>query len=60
MVYYACNKVDAAKIDFDDQFIYDELDKNIDDRDIKFVKLLRKEALPVFENWADKSDKVEY
>lgn len=60
MVYFACDKVDAAKIDFDDQFIYDELEKEIDDRDIKFVRLLRKEALPVFENWADKSDKVEY
>jgi tRNA(Arg) A34 adenosine deaminase TadA len=60
MVYFACDKVDAAKIDFDDQFIYDELEKEIDDRDIKFVRLLRKEAIPVFEKWATKSDKVEY
>lgn len=60
MVYFACDKVDAAKIDFDDQFIYDELDKNIDDRDIKFVRLLRKEAIPVFDKWAEKADKIEY
>ena len=60
MVYFACDKVDAAKIDFDDQFIYDELDKNIDDRDIKFVRLLRKEAIPVFDKWAEKTDKIEY
>ena len=60
MVYFACDKVDAAKIDFDDQFIYDELEKEIDDRDIKFVRLLRKDALPVFEKWAEKSDKIEY
>lgn len=60
MVYFACDKVDAAKIDFDDQFIYDELEKEIDDRDIKFVRLLRKEAIPVFEKWAAKSDKIEY
>ncbi len=60
MVYFACDKVDAAKIDFDDQFIYDELDKNIDDRDIKFIRLLRKEAIPVFDKWAEKADKIEY
>ena len=60
MVYYACTKKDAAKIDFDDQFIYDELEKKMEDRDIQFVRLLRKDALPVFEKWADKMDKTEY
>lgn len=59
-VYYACDKKDAAAIDFDDQFIYDELDKEISERDIKFIPLLRSEALPVFEKWADKIDKTEY
>ena len=33
-VFYGCNKGDAAEIDFDDQFIYNELDKEIDDREI--------------------------
>jgi len=60
MVYYACTKKDAAKIDFDDQFIYDELEKKMEDRDIQFVKLSRKDALPVFEKWAEKMDKTEY
>lgn len=60
MVYYACTKKDAAKIDFDDQFIYDELEKKMEDRDIQFVRLLRKDALPVFEKWAEKMDKTEY
>lgn len=60
MVYFACTKKDAAKIDFDDQFIYDELEKKMDDRDIKFIKLLRKEAIPVFDKWAEKTDKTEY
>lgn len=60
MVYYACTKKDAAKIDFDDQFIYDELEKKIDDRDIQFVRLLRKDAIPVFEKWASKMDKTKY
>lgn len=60
LVYYACTKKDAAKIDFDDQFIYDELEKKIDDRDIPFVRLLRKDAIPVFDKWAKKVDKTAY
>lgn len=59
-VYFACDKTDAAKIDFDDQFIYDELDKGYENRAIKFIRLLRKDALPIFEQWAHKEDKVEY
>lgn len=59
-VYYACTKEDAAEIDFDDQFIYQELDKNIDDRNIKFVNLLREDGKQVFNSWKNKSDKIEY
>lgn len=60
MVYYACTKKDAARINFDDQFIYDELEKDIEDRDIQFVRLLRKDAIPVFDKWAEKVDKTDY
>lgn len=59
-VYYACTKKDAAKIDFDDQFIYDELEKKIDDREIQFVRLLRKDAMHVFNKWVNKADKTKY
>ena len=59
-VYYACNQKDAADIDFDDQFIYDEIDKGIEDRQIKFIPLLREEALQVFKDWSEKMDKTEY
>lgn len=59
-VYYACNQKDAADIDFDDQFIYDEIDKDINDREIKFIPLLREEALQVFKDWSNKLDKTEY
>lgn len=59
-VFYACNKKDAAAIDFDDQFIYEELDKNIEEREIVFVNILRNEALPVFQKWKEKLDKKEY
>lgn len=60
MVYYACDKSDAASIGFDDQFIYDEIDKDIDHRNLKFVRLLRKDSLLVFNKWTEKSDKTKY
>lgn len=59
-VYFACDKKDAAAINFDDQFIYQELEKTIENRDIKFIQLLRKDALPVFNNWLIKQDKTVY
>lgn len=60
MVYFACDKKDAANIQFDDQFIYEELDKEFADREIPFARLLRKDAVKVFEKWASKNDKTEY
>lgn len=59
-IFYACNKSDAAKIDFDDQFIYEEIERPIEERHIKTLSFLREEGLKVFENWANKSDKTEY
>ena len=59
-VYYACNREDAAAIGFDDQFIYDELEKDLGDRTIKIVEMMRKDALPVFNKWQTKMDKVDY
>ena len=60
MVFFACTKKDAAKVDFDDHFIYDELEKDIEDRNIKFVRMMRKEAVSVFREWAEKTDKTDY
>ncbi len=59
-VFYACDKKDAAEIDFDDQFIYTELDQPISDRSIPFVRLLKEEGKIVFNKWAEKGDKTEY
>ncbi len=59
-IFYACNKVDAAKIGFDDQFIYEEIERPISERQIETISLLREEGLTVFENWANKLDKTEY
>ncbi len=59
-VFYACNRDDASVIDFDDQFIYDELKKQINDRQIEFNNIMREDGLKVFKNWNDKPDKIKY
>ena len=59
-VYYALKHSDAAKIGFDDQFIYEELDKDIDNRKVPFVNILREEGLPVFEKWDQKENRIDY
>jgi tRNA(Arg) A34 adenosine deaminase TadA len=59
-VYYGNTKVDAAKIGFDDQFIYEELEIPIADRKLSMTQLMQKEALEVFQEWEEKTDKVEY
>ena len=59
-VFYACTREDAANIGFDDEFIYEEIEKNFEHRQMKLVNLMRDEGLTVFEKWADKTDKTEY
>jgi len=59
-VFYACTRDDAANIGFDDDFIYRELEKTNDDREMVIVNFMRDAAMEVFTNWAAKTDKVEY
>jgi tRNA(Arg) A34 adenosine deaminase TadA len=59
-VYFAATREDAAAVGFDDQFIYEEIGKNFEHRQMKLANFLRDEALVVFRNWANKPDKTEY
>lgn len=59
-IYYANTKEDAAEISFDDQFIYEELDRPISERKLFTEQMLRDEALMAFKKWSESSDKVEY
>jgi guanine deaminase len=59
-IYYANNRNDAAKIGFDDDFIYKEIDLKPEHRHKPSEILMREEALKVFKLWENKSDKVEY
>ena len=59
-IYYANTRDDAKKIDFDDSLIYSEFNKNISERKIPMVQIMRDEALKAFELWNEKKDKVKY
>ncbi len=59
-IYYANTRKDAAKIQFDDNFIYREIGLPIPSRKIPMKPLLRKEALEVFKEWTNKTDKIRY
>ena len=59
-VYYANTKVDAAQIGFDDQFIYEELQLPLAQRHLPMIQLMSNEASIAFQEWIEKTDKVEY
>jgi guanine deaminase len=59
-IYYANTRQDAANINFDDDFLYQEISKPMEDRKIPMVQCLHEEALTVFKEWTSKSDKVAY
>lgn len=59
-VFFGATKADAAKANFDDHFIYAEMELDFDKRHIKFESILRNEANSVFEAWKLKADKTEY
>ena len=57
-VYYANTRNDAKKIGFDDSLIYSEFQKNINERKIPMIQMMRNAALTAFELWDKKTDKV--
>lgn len=59
-VYFANTAEDAAKIGFDDSFIYSELKRPRSERRIPIIQMMREEALTGFRAWADKPDKILY
>lgn len=59
-IYYANTRQQAAEIGFDDQFIYDEIDRTVDDRRVTTYHLPLEEASKVFAEWFAKTDRVNY
>jgi guanine deaminase len=59
-VYYANTRKDALQIEFDDDLIYEEVATPISQRKLPMIQLLRREALPAFQEWRAKEDKIRY
>jgi len=59
-IYYGTTREDACEIDFADNFIYEEIDRPLEERTVPIIPLLRDEALQTFRMWTEKEDKTEY
>ena len=59
-IYMGNDRKDAAKIGFDDDFIYQEIGLSAEQRKKPSEVLLREEALEAFKMWDEKEDKTEY
>lgn len=59
-IYYGNTKKDAARIDFDDDFIYKEIERPVNKRKLPMLPMLRDEALEAFKAWENKEDKIKY
>ena len=60
IIYYGNTRLDAAKIGFDDNFIYNELSKDLSIRKIPMKQINQDEAKKAFLDWEEKIDKIEY
>ena len=59
-VYYTNTRNDAKNIGFDDEFIYEEFTKDIENRKIKMKRIEISNSLEHFNKWCDKQDKINY
>ena len=59
-LYFANGRADAAKIGFQDDFLYNEIPLPLAQRSIPTIRLLPDEGWAAFEEWMNKPDKVLY
>ena len=59
-IYYANTKEDAQAINFDDQFIYEEIERPIAKRQLFTKQMMREEAIIAFQKWSESADKIDY
>ena len=59
-VYFGSNQQDAAKVGFDDAFLYEEFLKASENRSIPCRQLLQDEAWEAFAAWVSLPTKVDY
>lgn len=59
-IYYGNDRKDAARIGFDDDFIYKELELKPSERSLPSEIFMQEEAKAAFDMWMNKEDKNEY
>ncbi len=59
-LYYGATRYDAAEIGFDDQYIYDVINGEASEEQVKVVPLDHDECVAPFKEWSKKNNKVEY
>jgi tRNA(Arg) A34 adenosine deaminase TadA len=59
-IFYANSREDAARIGFDDAFLYDEVGKDPAARSLPMEHVEVVEAAEIFEEWHNKLDKIAY
>ena len=59
-VYYGNTRKDAKAIGFDDDLIYEEVAKPIEERIISMTRCGEDVAIKAFQLWSEKTDKTEY
>ncbi len=59
-LYFGNTKVDADEIGFSDDFIYKEIEKPFQQRNLKTETMMRDDAIEAFNIWKNKEDKIEY
>lgn len=59
-IYFGNTKYDAAKIQFDDQFIYEEIARDVSERSIPTGQFMRDEAQEAFVLWEKSTAKISY
>jgi guanine deaminase len=59
-VFFANTRDDAARIGFDDRFIYDEIQKPLPARKIPMIRMEDPDALAAFAEWTQAANKIHY
>jgi len=59
-LYYGCTQEDAARIRFDDRYIYQVLKGQVKKPRLTSIQIERDSCLKLFQAWSGKKDKVRY
>jgi tRNA(Arg) A34 adenosine deaminase TadA len=59
-IYFGNTALDAAEAGFDDSFLYQEVKKPIDERNIPTIRMLPEQAIVSFNRWRERTGRVDY